>query len=135
MDRIEFETKLLVRGGDLERWPVAEAEAARHLLAIDAESRALLEELLASDEAVRTQTTMPLDTALIGRVMAAARVPPARSRLMSGWRPMIPTGALAVLLVAIIGFKAGYDDGFGFAQELDLAGVLAGDLQGLEDTP
>ncbi|WP_026790297.1 hypothetical protein [Pleomorphomonas oryzae] len=135
MDRIEFENKLLVRGGDLERWPVAEAEAARRLLAVDAESRALLAEILTSDETVRTQTTAPLDTALIGRVMAATRRPPARRGLLSGWRPMIPTGALAILLVAIVGFKSGYDDGFGIAQDLDLAGVIAGDLQGLEDTP
>lgn len=135
MDRIEFEHKLLIRGGDLERWPAAEAESARRLLAADAESRALLAEMLASDEAVRALTIGPLDPALIGHIMTEVRVSPARRKLLSGWRPMIPAGALAVLLVAFVGFNAGYDDGFGTAQDLDLAAALAGDARGLEDLP
>lgn len=135
MDRIEFENKLLVQGGNLERWPAAEAEAARRLLAVDAESRILLTEALASDEVVRALTMAPLDTALIGRIMAATQTPPARRSLWSGWRPMIPAGALAVVLVASVGFKAGYDDGLRTAEELDIAAALTGNVHGLENLP
>ncbi|WP_370674236.1 hypothetical protein [Pleomorphomonas sp. PLEO] len=127
MDRIEFENKLLVRGGDLTRWPIAEAEAARRLLAIDAESRALLDDVIAADTAVHAATTATLDTALVGRVMSATRVPHAGRRLWGGWQPLIPAGALAVLLVASVGFKAGYDNGFGRAEDLDLAAIITGD--------
>lgn len=135
MDRVEFEQKLLVRGGHLERWPAADAEAAKLLLAADAESRSLLVEVLASDQAVHTLTVRPLDTALIGRIMAEVRAAPTRRALLSGWRPMIPAGALAILLIASVGYKAGYEDGFGIAQDLELAAALAGDVRGLEDLP
>jgi hypothetical protein len=127
MDRIEFENKLLVQGADLDRWPAAEAEAAKRLLASEPETRALLADLIATDNAIRAATATTLDVALVGRILAATQRPPARSSLWGGWRPMLPAGALAVLLIAASGFRAGYDDGFGRAEEIDLAAVITGD--------
>ncbi|MBS1167783.1 MAG: hypothetical protein H6R00_3808 [Proteobacteria bacterium] len=128
MDRTEFENKLLVRGADLDRWPAAEAEAARRLLATDPESRTLLADLIATDNAIRAATATTLDAALVGRIFAATQRLPAGRRLWSGWRPVLPAGALvAVLLVAVSGFRAGYDDGFGQAEEIDLAAIITGD--------
>jgi anti-sigma factor RsiW len=128
MDRHEFEEKLYAHGGDLDRWPPAEREAAERLLAEDAACRALLAMVRADDEAIRSATLSPLDAALVGRIMAATRAPsPARLRF-TGWRPLLPAGALAMLLVAGVGFKAGYDDGLGYAGETDLAAMVTGEF-------
>lgn len=128
MDRIEFENKLLAWGGDLDHWPAAEAEAARRLLASDPESRILLADVVAADDAVRAATAATLDATLIGRLLATTRSPPARRRPWGGWRPILPAGALAVLLIAASGFKAGYDNGFGRAEEFDLATIITGEI-------
>lgn len=135
MDRTEFEIKLLSLGGDLDRWPPPEAEAAKHLLANDPESRALLSQILAVDSAVRAAVEAPVEAALVGRIMAATRAPASGGELFGGWRRAVPAGALVVLLVASIGFKSGYDGGLGFAEELDLAAVVAGAAYNLDDMP
>lgn len=126
MNRIEFENRLLVWGGNLDGWPAAEADAARRLLLTDPESNHLLGEMNAVDHAVRLGTVKPLDAALIGRIMAATQVPSAQWRVPQ-WKSIIPAGALAILIFASAGFKAGYDDGLGRASELDLAIMVTGD--------
>ena len=135
MDMKEFEKRLLVRGGDLSRWPDAEVEAARRLLEADAGSRALLAEVVAYDDALRADTTAPLDARLVGRIMASTRAPATDRGLSSAWRRMISAGALAALLVGFVGFKSGYDNGLGTAQEIDLAELVVGDMESLEDLP
>lgn len=135
MDRTEFEEKLMTLGGDLDRWPPAEAETARHLLAADEESRALLEEVLTVDKAILSATEVPLDAALMGRIMAATKKP-AMDRIWVGrWRRSIPASALAIAIVASIGFKTGYDGGFGLAEDVELAAAIAGDAFSLENMP
>jgi len=135
MDRTEFEEKLMTLGGDLDCWPLAEAEAAKQLLAADAESRALLEEVLTVDKAIQSITEAPLDAALMGRIMAATKKP-AMDRIWVGhWRRSIPAGALAIVIVASIGFKTGYDGGFGLAEDVELAAAIAGDAFSLENMP
>jgi len=136
MDRTEFEEKLMTLGGDLDRWPSAEAETARHLLATDAESRALLEEVLTVDKAIQSATEAPLDAAVMGRIMAATNKKPAMDGIWVGrWRRSIPAGALAIAIVASIGFKTGYDGGFGLAEDVELAAAIAGDAFSLENMP
>lgn len=132
MDRTEFEDKLMILGGELDRWPPTEAEAARRLLATDARSRALLAEVLTVDAAVQAATKAPIDAALTGRIMAATQKP-ALDRILAGhWRRSIPAGALAIVLVASIGFKTGYDGGMGLAEDLELASAIAGDAFSLD---
>ena len=128
MDRHEFEEKLYAHGGDLDRWLPADRDAALRLLAEDAACRALLAEVIADDEAIRSTTLAPLDAALVGRIMAATNAPSPRRQFLTGWRPLLPAGALAMLLVAGVGFKTGYDDGLGFAGETDLAAMVTGDF-------
>lgn len=135
MDRTEFEDKLMILGANLDQWPPAKAEAARQLLAVDAESRALLAEVLAVDNAIRLATEAPVDAALAGRIMAATRKPTPDGILAGHWRRTIPAGALAILLVASIGFKAGYDGGIGLAEDLELAAAIAGDGFSVESLP
>lgn len=134
MDRTEFENKLLSLGGDLDRWPSPEAEAAKHLLASDPESRALLTESLAIDNAIRAAAETSVDAALVGRIIAATRAP-VTGDVFSGWRRAVPAGALIVLLVASLGFKSGYDGGLGFAEELDLAAAVTGAAYSLDNLP
>ena len=134
MDRTEFEDKLMILGGDLDRWPPAEAEAARRFLAADNESRALLEEVQAVDDAIRSATEVPV-AALAGRIMAATQKPTSDSILAGHWRRSIPAGALAIVLVASIGFKTGYDGGIGLAEDLELATAIAGDAFSLDTLP
>lgn len=128
MDRHEFEEKLYALGGDLDRWPPADRDEAQRLLTEDAACRALLAEVIADDEAIRSATVAPLDAALVGRIMASTRAPSPRRLLLTGWRPLLPAGALVMLLVAGVGFKTGYDDGVGFAGETDLAAMVTGDF-------
>lgn len=132
MDRHEFEDKLFAHGGDLDRWPPADRDAAERLLAEDAACRALLAEVMADDEAIRTATLSPLDAALVGRITASTRAPSPRRLRLTGWRPLLPAGALAgalaVLIVAGAGFKSGYDDGINLAGETDLAALVTGEL-------
>ncbi len=135
MDRTEFENKLMIQGGDLDRWPATEAEAAKRLLAVDAKSRDLLTEALAVDRAVHQATGIPFDTALVGRIMAAAQ-PPNKTLIPRGyWRQAISAGALAIALAASMGFKTGYDVGFGRAEDLNLVAVVTGDADSLEALP
>lgn len=108
MNRVDFEQKLDVHGGDLDRWP-------------------------AEDAAVRQATLKPLDAALVGRILAAT--PPRRAGWRLGWRPLLPAGALALLLVAGLGFRAGYADRLSDSHELDIAALVVGDLDGLRTLP
>lgn len=135
MNRDEFEQKLDVHGSDLHRWPVGEAGAARALLAADPACRALVEAAAAADAAVRQATLVPLDAALIGRIVAATSGPsrPVRRRLALG--ALLPAGALALALVAGLGFRAGYADSLNDSHELDLAALVVGDLDGLRTLP
>lgn len=135
MDRKEFEERLLVRGGDLNRWPAAEVEAARRLLEADSGSRALLAEVVACDDALCADTTAPLDARLVGRIMASTRAPATDRGLPVAWRRLVSASALAVLLVGFVGFKSGYDKGLGTAQEIGLAELVVGDMESLEDLP
>ena len=135
MNRTEFENKLMIQGGDLDRWSATEAEAANRLLAVDSKSRDLLAEALAVDHVVHQATETPLDTALVGRIMAAAQKPNKSLVARGYWRQVIPAGALVVVLAASIGFKTGYDVGFGLAEDLDLVAVIAGDAYSLENLP
>ena len=128
MDRREFEDKLFAHGGNLDHWPPDDRDAARRLLADDAACRSLLADVLADDEAVRDATLSPLDGALVGRILASARAPSPTRLPLFGWRPLLPAGALAVLIVAGVGFKSGYDDGLNFAGETDLATVVTGEI-------
>lgn len=127
MDRHEFEEKLFALGGDLNRWPPADRDAAERLLAEDAACRALLAEVIADDDAIRSATLAPLDAALVGRIMAATRAP-SRTACCS------PAGARCCrpvrwpCFVAGVGFKTGYDDGVGFAGETDLAAMVTGEF-------
>ena len=134
MDRTEFEDKLMILGANLDQWPPAKAEAARQLLAVDAESRALLAEVLAVDNAIRLATEVPV-AALAGRIMAATQKSTSDSILARHWRRSIPAGALAIVLVASIGFKTGYDGGIGLAEDLELATAIAGDAFSLDTMP
>jgi len=135
MDRHEFEDKLFAHGGDLDRWPPADRDAAQRLLAEDAACRALLAEVMADDDAIRDATLSPLDAALVGRIMASTRAPSPRRLLLTGWRPLLPAGALAVLIVAGVGFKAGYDEGVARAGETDLAALVVGDIASFGNMP
>ncbi|MCM5556214.1 hypothetical protein [Pleomorphomonas sp. JP5] len=135
MDRTEFENKLMIQGGDLDRWPATEAEAAKRLLAVDAKSRDLLTEALAVDRAVHQATGIPLETALVGRIMAAAKASNKPLTPRGYWRQAIPAGALVVALAASMGFKTGYEGGFGRAEDLNLVAVITGDAYSLEVLP
>lgn len=107
MNRDDFERRLLLYGGRLDRWPPAEAAAARALADRDEAARALLDEAQALDAlTAQAVAAEPAGGALTGQVLArvhgrTSRLGAARGRL---WR----LACAAVPLAAAAGFAAGF---------------------------
>lgn len=71
MNRDEFETLLLIHGGDAGRWPEDARQSALDLVATDAEAARMLDTARRSDEIVLVASAVGPSGALAARIVAA----------------------------------------------------------------
>lgn len=122
MDEARFKALAEAYGADVERWPVAERDAARRRLA-DAgpDARAALKEAAALDALLKEAPQAHLDARLIGRVMAdaQARVRPRPSAVFGGGAIALSgfgarAGLIAACLALVsVGVAAGWTTSHG----------------------
>ena len=72
MNRDEFETLLLIHGGDAGRWPGDARQSALDLVATDAEAARMLDTARRTDEIVLAASAVGPSGALAARIVAAA---------------------------------------------------------------
>lgn len=95
-------------GSDLRRWPVADAAAARILLAQSADAQAQLQRAAGMEDALRSSRALP-DAAALERMRAhvarhVARAPlPVRPGPLHWLRPLLPMGGGALAALAACG--------------------------------
>jgi hypothetical protein len=114
MNRTEFERRLLLYGGRLERWPPEEARAAQLLASRDPEAQELLDEARRLDAVVAEAlaadpagSALTGQNALTGQILAhVGRATRWRGFARSDWRLAGAGAALAAAAVA--GFAAGF---------------------------
>ena len=108
----ELEQALDRWGADLGRWPAAEAERARALLAIDPTARRSVSVAREVDEFVGELRRHAAPTHLAGRIMARVReagAAPDHLERMLGWLTgRIWRPAMLAMLMVTAGFVAGF---------------------------
>lgn len=117
MKRDRFHDLAETFGGDLARWPEAERDAARGLLAATPELRAVLDQAAALDALLDASPTPLPSQALRDRVIAAAPKP-SRFPVLAGW---------AGVLSPVGWSRSGVVFGAGWAAAA-CAGVMAGTI-------
>ena len=127
MTREQFSEALLRFGGDLGRWPRAEAEAARALLASDPDAARRLAEFSAFEQTLaQAVESAPFGAAEIGMILAA------RDREEAAWWPA-PRFLVAGAGVSALCFALGFVTVLTVAPPQDVPAAIVGLALGQED--
>lgn len=127
MTRQEFGEAMLRYGADLDRWPEAEAEAARRLLDSDPDAAKMRAEFAAFEHTLTAAVKAPpFGTAEIGAVLAA------RDRQAASWWPA-PRLVLAGAGVSALCFALGFVTVLAIAPPQDIPVPIIGFALGQED--
>ena len=107
MNEARLQALIRAHGAASERWPEAEREAARALLARSVAARRMMAEEAALDSLLDTIPAPAPSSALVGRLIAAAPPPPPLWRgwfagLAIAWRPVT-----AMLVAGLAGIAVG----------------------------
>src|SRR5690349_13576018 len=128
-----FEALLDAYGAEPRRWPADRRAAAEALLKRSPEAQALHATAQRLDALIDTAPAEPAPAHLIGRVIAAAPQPRARSGWFGGLlKPVAGLAFAAVLGLALGTFVSPFDTGSGEIADTDTVSLAIGDVPELE---